>query len=188
MARVARAIPEQGYLHIINRGNNKRKVFRYHRDKQQYYRYLKYLKGKDKIDIYHYCIMSNHIHLLVGINPKSNISKFMQRLNLKYTYYHKRKYNYCGYLWQGRFRSKIIDDERYFLQCGKYIELNPVRAGIVLQAQNYQFSSYNYYAFGAKDSLISENPLYKELGLNKEQRQDFYRILVAEEVVKKDFL
>jgi putative transposase len=181
MPRKAREIPTEGYLHVISRGNNKRKVFRYERDKKRYYIYLKNLKEKEKINICHYCLMSNHIHLLVEVGKKSNLSRFMKRINLKYVYYHLRKYTYCGHLWQDRFQSKIINNEPYLIQCGKYIELNPVKAGIVVSPEEYPFSSYHYYAFGQEDPLITPNPLYENLGLQQKERQCRYRNLIIEE-------
>jgi len=181
MPRQAREIPVNGYLHIISRGNNKRKIFRYKQDKKRYYLYLKNLKQKEKINICHYCLMSNHVHLLVEVWQESNLSMFMKRINLKYVYYYRRKYTYCGHLWQDRFQSKIINNEPYLMQCGKYIELNPVRACIVSSPENYPFSSYHYYGFGQEDSLITTNPLYKDLSPQQEKRQHIYRNLVTEE-------
>jgi len=181
MPRQARRIPSTGYLHIISRGNNKRKIFRYERDKKQYYFYLKNLKQQEKINICHYCLMDNHVHLLLEVRQESNLSRFMKRINLKYVYYYQRKYTYCGHLWQDRFQSKIIDNDPYLMQCGKYIELNPVRAGVVSSPENYLFSSYRYYGFGQKDSLITPNLLYKDLSAQQEKRQHIYRNLVTEE-------
>ena len=109
----------------------------------------------------------------------------MKRVKLKYFYYYRKKYTYCGHLWQGRFKSKIIDNEDYFIQCGKYIELNPIRAGIVSLPEQYKFSSYHYYAFGKEDAIITQNPLYQALGIRQKQRQYAYRAIVAEEIDKK---
>jgi putative transposase len=129
--------------------------------------------------------MTNHLHLIVGVNQESNLSRFMKRVNLKYVYYYCKKYTYCGHLWQDRFKGKVINNERYFIRCGKYIELNPVRAGIVSSPEYYQFSSYHYYAFGKEDKLITENPIYEDLGRQLEVRQSTYRSLVAEEENEK---
>ncbi len=185
MPRQARKIPEVGSLHVICRGNNQRKIFRYERDKKRYYLHLKDFRYEDKVDIYHYCLMTNHLHLIVGLNQKSNLSRFMKRTNLKYVHYYKRKYTYCGHLWQGRFISKIIDNEAYLIQCGKYIELNPVSAGIVDSPQDYKYSSYNYYAFGKDDALVTKNPLYGDLDIQQKARQDAYRAMVVQENVFK---
>lgn len=179
MPRKPRVIPLVGCLHIICRGNNQRRVFRYERDKNWYYRYLKKFKDEDKIDIHHYCFMKNHVHLIVGLNQESDLSRFMKRVNLKYFYYYRKKYTYSGHLWQGRFKSKVIDSEEYLIQCGKYIELNPVRAGVVSSPENYEFSSYHYYAFGKEDTLITQDPLYEGLDIKQKERQYAYQQLTA---------
>lgn len=180
MPRDARKIPLEGYLHIISRGNNRRKIFRYQRDKKQYYLYLKKLKREEKIDIYHYCLMGNHIHLMVRVEENSNLSRFMKRVNLKYVHCYQRRYTYFGHLWQDRFQSKIIDSEAYLLRCGKYIELNPIRAGIVSSPEDYRFSSYSYYAFGRKDALVTPNFFYQDFGKKEKEKQRRYRELIIE--------
>ncbi len=180
MPRDARKIPPEGFLHVTSRGNNRKKIFGSKQNKKTYYLYLKKLKKEEKVDICHYCIMDNHVHLLVRVEEKSNLSRFMKRVNLKYTSYYRNKYNHCGHLWQGRFHSKIIDNEAYLIQCGKYIELNPVRAGVVSSPENYQFSSYSYYGFGKPDPILKPNPFYEELGKNTKEKQKEYRNLIID--------
>ncbi|MDD4910180.1 MAG: transposase [Candidatus Omnitrophica bacterium] len=131
------------------------------------------------------CLMSNHIHLILEVNEASNLSRFMKRVNLRYVYYYRRKYAYCGHLWQDRFKAKTIDNEEYLIQCGKYIELNPVRAGIVKGPEEYRFSSYLHYAYGAKDILIQGDPLYHNLASSQERRQLIYRDIIIEEMTEK---
>jgi putative transposase len=131
--------------------------------------------------------MPNHIHLLVGVAEESNLSRFMKRLNLKYFYYYKKKHNYSGHLWQDRFKSKIIDKDEYFIQCGKYIELNPVRAYLVLSPADYLFSSYRHYSLGFKDELVDDDPLYIDLSNATVRRQERYRSLVINEIVPGSF-
>jgi putative transposase len=181
MPRVARSLPSTGFVHVISRGNNRRKIFRYDRDKKKYLHYLADTRFEDQIDIMHYCIMSNHVHLLVHINEQSDLSRFMQRNNLKFTWYCRTKYDFCGHLWQDRFTGKTIDNEEYLIRCGKYIELNPVRAGVVKKPHEYHFSSYNYYAFGKIDTLIAYNPWYDDLSSDSQQRRRLYRGLMAED-------
>jgi len=183
MPRDRRLIPEAGFLHVISRGNNRRKIFRYERDLEEYYSILLKSRAEDKVNISHYCLMNNHIHLIVNVEEDSNLSRFMKRVNLKYVYYYRRKYTYCGHLWQDRFMSKIIDREEYLIQCGKYIELNPVRADIVKQPEEYRFSSYLHYAFGVKDELIQDDPLYPYLGKTQELRQIRYKDMIIEEMI-----
>ena len=188
MPRQARIIPPEGFLHVISRGNNHRKLFLAKKDFKIYYMLLKKLKEEELIRIYHYCLMSNHVHLLAGVEESSNISRFMKRLGLKYFYHYKKKHNYTGHLWQDRFKSKIIERDEYLIQCGKYIELNPVRAGIVKIAEDYPYSSYLYYGLGIKDKLIDEDPLYADFGSDNINRQLKYRKMIIDEVSYKRFI
>lgn len=118
--------------------------------------------------------MDNHSHLMVWLNNDSRISRFMKQLNLTYFSYYKNKYGYSGHLWQGRFKSNIVDTDCYLLQCGKYIELNPVRAGIVNLPEQYKFSSYRCYAEEEFDSIVSFNPAYLALSDYPEKRRKQY--------------
>jgi putative transposase len=88
----------------------------------------------------------------------------MKQINLAYYHYYRKKYGYCGHLWQGRYKSVIIESDAQVLGCGKYIELNPVRAGIVVQPEQFEFSSYRYYALGQQDSLVTPSTAYKNFG------------------------
>jgi len=131
--------------------------------------------------------MSNHVHLLVRIGEKSDLPRFMKRLNLKYFYYYRKKQAYVGHLWQDRFKSKLIDKDEYLIQCGKYIELNPVRANIVKTPEDYPFSSYFYYGLGLEDKLIDVDPLYMDMGNTTITRQSAYRKMLINEIVYEKF-
>jgi putative transposase len=141
------------------------------------------LKREEKVKILHYVLMPTHVHLLVGLGEKSNLSRFMMRLNLRYSNYFRKKHNYSGHLWQGRFKSKLIDNDSYFIQCGKYIELNPVRANIVDKAELFPFSSYLYYSAGLKDKLVDEDPIYSSLAEDVIKRQQTYKKIIINEIV-----
>lgn len=185
MARQPRLIPPQGFLHVISRGNNRRKLFFHARDFRIYQAQLIKLKREEQIKILHYCLMPNHIHLLVEVRDDSDLSRFMKRLNLKYFFCYQKKHAYIGHLWQDRFKSKIIEEESYLIQCGKYIELNPVRAGIVSFPEDYIYSSYLYYSRGIEDNIVDGNPLYFDLGNTAEKRQAVYRNMMIKEVENK---
>jgi len=186
MPRTRRLIPVDLPMHIMCRGNNKQAIFRSDSDKLYYYDLLLDFKDENKVDIMHYCIMVNHIHLLILPNANDMLARFMKQVNLSYFCYFKAKYEFCGHLWQGRFKSSIIDSNSYLMQCGKYIELNPVRAGIVQNPQDYKFSSYRYYALGAKDKLITANPAYLNLGDSLTECRDKYvKFTVNKEVNSK---
>jgi len=121
--------------------------------------------------------MNNHIHAILQLQPESTLSRFMKQLNLTYFHYYRKLYGYSGHFWQDRFRSNIIEADSYLLQCGKYIELNPVRAGMVDYPAEYPFSSYNFYAKDKQDTLITPSPAYLGLsdspGLRRKQYVDF---------------
>jgi putative transposase len=177
MPRTRRVIPFNAALHVISRGNNRQNVFHNDNDKLKYYILLKELKEENRIDILHYCLMDNHIHLILYLNAKSMLSKFMKQVNLTYFHYYRKTYGYFGHFWQDRFKSNIIETDSYLLQCGKYIELNPVRAKIVDNPSKYLFSSYNFYAKGKADALLTQSPSYLDLSdcaiSRKKQYVDF---------------
>ena len=181
MPRTKRLAPVNSALHIMCRGNNRQNIFNREEDKDYYYRCLCNLKDGNKIRIFNYCFMDNHLHLLVWLDSKSNISRFMKQSNLCYFNYFRKAYGYCGHLWQGRFKSNIIDTDSYLLQCGKYIELNPVRAGIVKVPEDYRYSSFNHYTKGQCDSLITDSPAYIGLSDNAQERMKHYMEFAVDE-------
>ena len=158
MVKMKRIIPVNMAVHLMSRGNNKQNIFNNDADKLRYYYLMLKLKEENKIQVFHYCLMDDHTHLVVWVYEQSSISKFMQQLSLSYYSYYKKMYECVGHLWQGRFRSNIVDDDAYLLMCGKYIELNPVRAHIVSHSKDYLFSSYNFYAYGNSDPLVTPSP------------------------------
>jgi len=171
------------------RGNNKQDIFNNDSDKLHYWRLLNELKEENQINIFHYCIMNNHIHLIVWLFCESKLSKFMKQLNLSYFNYYKKLYGYCGHVWQGRYKSNIIETESYLLQCGKYIELNPVRAGIVNLPSDYAFSSFKHYALGHPDSLISDSPVFLGLAANSCKRRELYiEFTIDSDIITSDRL
>ena len=99
----------------------------------------------------------------------------MKQLNLAYLHHHKRRYGHVGHLWQGRYKSLIISEDEYLITCGRYIELNPVKAGITEDPKEYEYSSYNVYAYGRKDEIVEYNPIYLESGKTTKERKLNYR-------------
>jgi len=182
MPQIFRVLPEEGILHILTRGNNRQKVFHSDKDYQAYLDFLRRYREDNKIVIYHYCLMPNHIHLIIKITPKSNLAKFMKQLNLAYMYHYKKRYNYNGHLWQGRYKSLLISKDEYLITCARYIELNPVRAKITKDPEDYKYSSYNAYAYGKKDDMINCDPIYDELGKTEKEKQQNYRKDIKEEL------
>lgn len=180
MPRVARICKDEGVFHILTRGNNKQCVFHDEADFQAYKTLLKRLKEEHRFKLYHYCLMNNHVHLIVETTNNTDLSKMMKRLNIFYYNHYKKKYGYAGHFWQDRFKSLLIQKDAYLLACGLYIERNPVRAKIVNSPEEYPHSSYKYYAFGREDSLIHRSVYYDELGQNDKKRQQEYRSLMLD--------
>lgn len=175
MPRTKRLLPPSDVaLHLTARGNNHLYLFRSDSDKTYYLSAAEKLKAENGIDIFHYCLMDNHVHLIVWLQQQSNLSRFMKQLQLMYFSYYKAAYDYAGHLWQGRFKSNLVDNDTYLLQCGKYIELNPERAGMVASPDEYCFSSYRYYAYGDQDSLLTPSPAYLGLANTAEGRRRRY--------------
>ena len=179
MPRTARIITKETPMHIMCRGNNRLAVLTSASDKLLLYGLMYRYKIDNQIDILHYCIMNNHIHLIVCLGESGNISRFMKQLSLAYCRYYIKQYDYCGHLWQGRFKSVIIKSDSQALQCGKYIELNPVRAGIISDPGDYPFSSYRHYAKGKEDGLVTPNPAFNGLGLTIETKRLTYSSFVT---------
>ncbi len=146
MARKPRISFGGAIHHIVIRGNNQRKVFRAKRDYQMFLDFLRERKKRFNFKLYAYCLMTNHIHLLIEeTSEEGNISKLMQSINVKYTFYFNKRYKRSGHIFQGRFFSALIQKENYFLEATRYIHLNPYRAGMVHKAEYHPWSSYRAY-------------------------------------------
>ena len=142
MPKEPRIYIDYASYHIITRGNQRQRVFVCDGDYVSYLRIMKKAKRKYKVRIYAYCLMPNHIHMLVEVNPARNLSKFMQWVNRGYTAYFNARYKKSGHLWQGRFKGKPVLKGDYLIQCATYIEGNPVRANMVVNMADYRWSSY----------------------------------------------
>lgn len=183
MPRIARVLIEEGVYHIVARGNNKQNIFNERQDYEYYFQLLNKYKLKYEVKIYHYVLMPNHVHIILGSNPKPLIS-FMHGSGLSYAQWFQKKYSRIGHFWQDRYKSHIIEKETYLLRCGRYIELNPVRAKMVAKPEDYEYSSYNFYVFGEKSDILVPNPLYLVLDSHPRRRQRLYSEFVAEGIDK----
>ena len=150
MSRTSRLKGQDAVYHIMQRGNEKRNIFNSSADKERYLQTVKLQQEKYGFVVYSYCLMDNHVHLLLGA-AGADISDVMKGLNISYVQYFNRKYERCGHLFQGRYKSEIIDTEPYFLQASKYIHLNPVTAKMVAQPLDYHWSSYGIYVGRRQD-------------------------------------
>lgn len=165
--------------HIIQRGNNRQATFFADEDYQFYLDHLSDASRKYGCAIYAYVLMTNHVHLLASADQPYDLSRMMQHLGRHFVRYINRCYQRSGTLWEGRFKASLVDRETYFLRCCRYIECNPVRAGMVQGPGEYRWSSYRHHAFGLTDRLISAHDQYQTLGVSDEERQLAYRELFA---------
>ena len=143
MPRAARITLENGCYHIITRGNQKQLVFLDAQDYKKYLTFLSKYKKRYKFKLYCFCLMPNHVHLIIEVEDPNNLSKIMKTLNLSYTLHFNTRHKKVGHLWQDRFKSKVIQKDAYLLECINYIEANPIRASLVSSANEYLWSSYN---------------------------------------------
>ncbi|MFW2374779.1 MAG: transposase [Gammaproteobacteria bacterium] len=172
--------------HVIQRGNNRQPCF-YAED--DYYRYLHDLKEaahKNQCAIHAYVLMTNHVHLLVTPFHVYGVSHMMQDLGRKYVHYINHVYRRTGTLWEGRFKSSLVDSEKYLFTCMRYIELNPVRASMVTHPGDYQWSSYGSNGMGHANTLLSMHVLYEKLGGSELERQFAYRELFRNHLDKDE--
>ncbi|MGE5526999.1 MAG: transposase [Rhodospirillaceae bacterium] len=163
--------------HVIQRGNNREAMFYERADYVAYLTWLRDAATKYDCSIYAYVLMTNHMHLLASTARPHGLSSMMQYVGRYFVRYINKKYARSGTLWEGRFRSSLIDTETYFLRCCRYIECNPVRAGMVLHPGDYQWSSFRHHAYGDPDSLLAPHEQYQRLGMTVIQRQRAYRAL-----------
>jgi putative transposase len=169
-------------MHIIQRGNNRSACFGSDEDCHFYLDHLAETSAKVGVAIHAYVLMTNHVHLLATPQDADGASQLMKRLGQRYVQHFNRAYRRTGTLWEGRFRSCVVGEEAYFFGCQRYIELNPVRAGMVAHPGEYRWSSYGANAQGDASALICPHPLYAGLGLTDEGRQANYRELFRYEL------
>jgi len=182
MARLPRlnmaGIPQ----HVVQRGNNKQACFFDEQDYTVYLDKLRHYSNKYRVDVHAYILMTNHVHLLMTPQSETGVSQLMQALGRYYVRYVNQTYHRTGTLWEGRFKSALIDSDNYFLLVSRYIELNPVRAGMVEDPVQYPWSSYRGNATGVDIALLKPHFCYQALGENDSARQIVYSSLFEEEV------
>lgn len=182
MPRRSRLVLPGVPLHLIQRGNNRQACFFADEDYRFYLDWLAEHAGKTGCRIHAYALMTNHVHLLVSADRAEAPGALMKALGQRYVQYVNRIYRRSGTLWEGRFRSCLIQEGAYLLACQRYIELNPVRAGMVEHPAEYRWSSYRANGQGEDTTSISAHPLYEALGLDAPSRQAAYRELFRYEL------
>ncbi|GAB3504237.1 transposase [Curvibacter fontanus] len=180
MARLPRlSIP--GYPHhVIQRGNNRQAIFLRDADHQRMLDLLEDHAQQNEVAVHAYVLMDNHFHLLLTPQSNQGLSRLMQAVGRRYVRYFNDAHGRSGTLWEGRYRSTVIEAERYLLACMAYTDLNPVRHGLSAQARDFFWSSHAHYAGLRVDRLIAPHPLYWELGNTPFAREAAYARLVQE--------
>ena len=177
MARLLRIAPQNIPIHIIQRGNNRQVCFGSDDNHAAYAGWLKEYSKKYKVDVHAWVMMTNHTHLLCTPRQEKGISSMMQALGRRYVRYFNYEYKRSGTLWEGRYKSCLIESRTYLLKVYRYIELNPVRAGIVLSPEDYRWSSYRINALGKASDLCTPHPEYMMLGSDTKERCNKYQAL-----------
>jgi putative transposase len=173
-ARTFQTSPSACY-HVMNRGHNRESVLADVEDKRYFLDLLGRYRRRFGLQLFHFCLMTNHFHLLVRVESAKALSAFMAGLQRAYVHHYNHRHGFVGHLWQGRFKSPAVDVEAYFLSCARYIERNPVEAGIMVTPWEYQWSSSRSYALGVPDALLDYNVWYQGLAADAQLCQQRWR-------------
>ncbi len=174
MPRRSRIMLADVPVHVIQRGNNRGACFVTDEDRSFYLFHLGRNLGRSACQLHAYCLMTNHVHLLLTARSGGGCADLMKSVGQLHSQYFNRTHKRTGTLWEGRFRSCLVQSETYVLSCYRYIELNPVRAGIVGSAADFPWSSYRSNALGERDALITPHADYLRLGRTTEERRSGY--------------
>lgn len=177
MPRRARIVAAGFPMHVILRGIDRMAIFFVDDDKRYFLAKLAELAPAESVAVHAYVLMTNHVHLLMTSNINEGVSRLMKGLGQRYVQNINHRYGRTGTLFEGRFRSSMIEADAYLLACQRYIELNPVRAGMVEAPGDCHWSSYGANALGMTDATVTPHSIYTELAKSDEQRQCAYRTL-----------
>jgi putative transposase len=172
--------------HVIQRGTNRSDIFRAASDFEALLISLLRASREYELDIHSYTLMTNHFHLVVTPRTANAMSEAMRSASVSYVRYFNRKYIRTGTLFESRYRSFVIDTEEYWFTCMRYVELNPVRAGLVHSCGAYRWSSYAANALGRRDPLITPHQLYLSLGDSDGVRQQHWRKICGHDLTAEE--
>jgi putative transposase len=163
--------------HVIQRGNNRTTIFARHEDYRFFLECLTNACERYECDVHAYALLTNHAHLLMTPRTSRGVSKVMQSVGRRYVGYFNAVYRRTGTLWEGRYRASLVETERYLLTCYRYVELNPIRAGLAIDPSEYSWSSHRANAWGHVDPLVTPHALYDSLDRDANRRREAYRAL-----------
>ncbi len=182
VARLSRIAPADIPVHVIQRGNNRQVCFVSDEDHAAYAGWLQEYSKKYNVEVHAWVMMTNHVHLLCTPRQEGGVSRMMQSLGRRYVQYFNFEYHRSGTLWEGRFKSCLVQSDRYLLELYKYIELNPVRTGIVASPGEYRWSSYQINGMGKSSDLCTPHQEYLSLGISIPERLENYRELFTHHI------
>ncbi|GMR17373.1 MAG: transposase [Gammaproteobacteria bacterium] len=174
--------------HLVQRGNNRQACFFTDNDRYRYLEWLATAAAKYGGTVHAYVLMTNHVHLLATGAEKGALGRMMQSLGRRYVRYVNSSYGRSGTLWEGRYKSNLVDCDQYLLTCYRYVELNPVRARMVAAPEDYRWSSFHCNAGGKRDDLITRHPTYLALGNSVAARLSAYRRLFQDAIKDHDII
>ena len=186
MARLPRLILPGQPHHVILRGNNRQAIFFSDLDRQHLLDTLAEAATQHRVAIHAYVLMDNHLHLLLTPPSADALSRMMQSLGRRYVGWFNARHKRTGTLWEGRFRAGLIEGERHLLACMRYIELNPVRAGMCAEAAQWPWSSAAHHLGLTRSALITEHELVWSLGNTPFEREHAYREFIAQGVSRPE--
>jgi putative transposase len=178
MGRLHRAVDDGLVYHALNRGNNRADVFGDDADRVAFLEALAKTKERYPFTLLGYCLMTNHFHLLLRPEAGQSISRILQSLTVAHTWRYRQRYHTLGHVWQGRFKSPIIQDDAHLLVVLRYMEANPLRAKMVTNLAEYRWSSFPHHGLGQDDPLLSPIPEWEELGKTNAERRRRWRAKV----------
>ena len=176
----AHRLLKAGYLHhIIAKGNNRHPLFKSAADFTKYIDLILEARKQYPIKIYNYCLMDHYVHFLMEPQRDNSLPKLLQHVARSYAWYYNQKQKHAGHVFEGRYKSFLVQKERYFFSCSRYIDLNPVQSGLAGDPSQYPWSGYATLAFGNEGLIqLDFHELYMNLGESAQERQAGYRALV----------
>ena len=154
-------------------------IFRQDADYRAFLLMLREASARCETEVHGYTLMNNHVHILATPRAERGLARSMQIVGSRYARYFNKRHQRTGPLFESRYKSTVVDDERYWITCLRYIELNPVRAGIVSKPENYPWSSHRANAYGVSDPLVTRHARYAELGPSARDRQEAWQRMCA---------
>lgn len=178
--RTGRSIVDGGIYHVLARSNNRQALFPQEADGRRYLDLLAASAREHGLTVFHYALMPDHVHLILEAALGRSLSRAMQSLNLAYALHYRKRHAYHGHLWRGRFKSLPLSPGSDLPEHGRYVELHPVRTGLVTDPARYGWTSYRAYAEGAFDPVIAQHVWYRHLGAADGERRERYRQFVLQ--------